>query len=67
MLALVGCSAHKNSVVLSTQLVRQHLCERSGYGDSLAVVVDEVVGCLRPLQNYVRTAMIVVGDASLVY
>ena len=66
MLTLVGGSAHEYGVSLGTQTVRQHLGERCGYSQCLAVVVDEMVGGFCPLQCDIRAAVFVEGDEAAV-
>ena len=66
MFAFVGGAAHEYGVRLGAQSVRKHLGEGGGYGKRKAVVVDEVVGGLRPLECDIWSVLLVEGDESAV-
>ena len=66
LFAFIGDATHENGIVLGAQLVNEHLRERRGYGTCLAVVVEERVGGLCPLQYDVRASLLVERDEAAV-
>ena len=66
VVALIGNTSHQDGVVLSPELMRKHLGKGRRDCHSLAFIVEESIGSLRPLQYDVRTLMRVVGDEALV-
>lgn len=66
MVALIGYAAYEDGIVLSTQLVGEHLGERRGNSHTPTPVVKKAIRGLRPFQDDVRTLMGVKGDEALV-
>lgn len=66
VVALIGYAAYEDGIVLSTQLVGEHLGERRGNSHTPTPVVKKAIRSLRPFQDDVRTLMGVEGDEALV-
>lgn len=66
VVALIGYAAYEDGIVLSTQLVGEHLGERRGNSHTPTPVVKKAIRGLRPFQDDVRTLMGVKGDEALV-
>ena len=66
VVALIGYAAYEDGIVLSTQLVGEHLGERRGNSHTPTPVVKKAICGLRPFQDDVRTLMGVEGDEALV-
>ena len=66
VVAFIGYAAYEDGIVLSTQLVGEHLGERRGNSPTPSTVVKKAIRDLRPFQDDVRTLMGVKGDEALV-
>jgi hypothetical protein len=55
MVSLFCDSSHEDSILLSTEFMRDHLREGTGYLSRLVMVVDKAIGCLGPFQDDIRT------------
>ena len=58
MLSDVSGMSHKDSILLSTQLVREHLCLFITDFQGLTVVVNKAISCLCPLEDDVRPMLL---------
>jgi hypothetical protein len=66
MLALVSDASYEDGILLGTQFVAEHLGEGCRDGQGMAVVVDEAVGRLCPLQDNVGAVEAVEGEETAV-
>ena len=63
----VSGMSHEDGILLSTQLVGEHLCLFVADLQCLAVVVDKTIGRLCPLQDDIRTVLGVIGKETMIY
>ena len=66
MVTFIRDSPYEDGIILGTKFMREHLGKRRGNCHALALIVEESIRRLRPLQDDVRTLMGVVSDETLV-
>ena len=66
MIAIVSHPAHQDGIILCPKFMREHLREGIREHIRLSLIVYQAVKALRPLQDDVRTMLLVEGHKALV-